>query len=134
MTRREIKDFLEEIEKMRNEIDDQTASKYPKLYPFLNNSNKIIPEGKRINWNGAIYRAAADIIDNQENNPENNSNLWIENNYRDGYRVIKSSSSIMDSFELDELGWWNGKVYKSLLNANTDSPDDYAPGWEIVEI
>ena len=36
------------------------------------------------------------------------------------------------AFALDELGWWNGKVYRSKRDGNTFNPDVTPEWWELV--
>lgn len=68
----------------------------------------------------------------EENNPDNATALWEDINYRDGYRIIPKFITAGTSFAKDEFGWWNDTLYKSLLDDNTLSPDEYPAGWEVV--
>ena len=36
------------------------------------------------------------------------------------------------AFAKDECGWWGETLYKSLIDANVYTPDQYAAGWEVV--
>ena len=51
--------------------------------------------------------------------------------YKDGVRVIPDVISAVEAFAKDELGWWNGAIYKSLIAANVYTPDAYPQGWEL---
>ena len=42
-----------------------------------------------------------------------------------------SENTATAAFELGELGWLDGKVYKSLLAANVYTPEQYQAGWEV---
>jgi hypothetical protein len=37
------------------------------------------------------------------------------------------------AFSKDECGWWNDKLYKSLIDANVYTPEQYEAGWEEIE-
>ena len=77
--------------------------------------------------------AAQDLWDIEESNPDNNPLLWTDINYRDGVRVIPETFTAADAFALDELGWWKGNIYKSLLNSNVYTPEQYPNGWDLQE-
>lgn len=36
------------------------------------------------------------------------------------------------SFLYNECGWWKEELYKSLIDANVYTPDQYAAGWEKI--
>ena len=114
-------------------LSDQEASKTPELSPKLNNDGTLIAAGTRINWNGQLKRAASDLWDTVENNPDNAPTLWEDVNYKDGIRIIPETITTGLAFAKDELGWWKNVLYKSLLDANTWTPESYPSGWEIVE-
>lgn len=88
--------------------------------------------GTRINHNGVIKRAAVDLWDTPENNPDNAPSLWEDISYMDGYRIIPETITAGAAFAKDECGWWKGVLYRSLIDANVYTPEQYAAGWEIV--
>ena len=114
-------------------LDDATASTAPEMFPKLKENGALVSAGTRINWNGTIKRAAVDLWDTAENNPDNAPALWENINYREGYRIIPETITAGMAFALDECGWWNGVLYRSKIAANTYTPDQYPAGWEIVE-
>lgn len=69
-------------------VDDKTASIAPKLFPRLQQNSALVTAGNRINWNGTLKRAAVDLWDTPENNPDNAPTLWEDTQYRSGYRII----------------------------------------------
>lgn len=121
------------IEIAAQSLSDADASTAPELFLQLKEDYSLITAGTRINWNGDLKRAAVDIWDTVENNPDNAPVLWEDIGYKDGYRIIPEVITVGLAFALNECGWWNGALYKSLLNANTYTPDQYAAGWEVVE-
>ena len=111
-------------------LDDATASTAPELFPRLKGDGSLVKAGTRICWGGTLKRAAVDLWDNAENTPDAAPTLWEDIDYRDGYRVIPVTITATAAFALGELGWWDGKVYKSLLAANVYTPEQYPAGWE----
>lgn len=121
------------IETAAASLDDKTASTAQTLFPRLKQDGSLIKAGTRINHNGSIKRAAVDLWDTADNSPDNAPTLWEDILYRDGYRIIPDVITAGTAFELDELGWWGDKLYKSLLSANVYTPEQYPNGWELQE-
>lgn len=114
-------------------LDDKTASTAAELFPKLKEDGTLVKAGTRINRNGVLKRAAVDLWDTAENNPDKAPTLWEDIEYREGYRIIPETITAGLAFAKDEYGWWKGEVYKSLLNDNVHTPADYSDGWEKVE-
>lgn len=113
-------------------LTDADASTAAELFPRLKGDGSLVENGTRINWNGTIKRAAVDLWDTTENNPDNAPTLWEDIGYRDGIRVIPETITAGTAFAKDELGWWGDTLYKSLLDANVWTPEQNASGWEKV--
>lgn len=118
---------------LREDATDAQASKAIQLYPVLKQNGALVKAGTRINWNGQLKRAAADLWDNAENSPDNAPALWEDINYRDGYRIIPDEITAGLAFSLDECGWWGDVLYRSKLDANVHTPEQYPDGWEVVK-
>lgn len=121
------------IEKAMALTDDKVASEAPELSSQLKVDGSLIKAGTRINWNGTLKRAAVDLWDIESNNPDNAPSLWEDIAYREGYRIIPTIITVGTAFAKDELGWWNGVLYKSLLDANVYTPEQYPVGWVTEE-
>ena len=133
MTRKEAQAFIDTIVAMRDGADDALASRVVELYPTLKEDNSLIKAGTRIHWNNGIKRAATDLWDTAENNPDNAPVLWEDINYREGYRVIPETISVGTAFMANECGWWKDTLYKSLIDNNVWTPDAYPAGWVVAE-
>lgn len=120
------------IEQAATSLDDKTASTASTLFPRLKQDGSLVEYGTRINWNGELKRAAVDLWDTQENDPDHAPMLWEDIDYKDGYRIIPETITAGTAFAMDECGWWNGILYRSKLAANTYTPDQYPRGWELV--
>lgn len=123
------------IEKLVAEIDDATASTVVSLYPGMKYDGSLIPAGTRINWGGVLKRAAVDVWDRLENNPDNAPTCWEDIMYRDGYRIIPDVITVGLAFENGERGWWtDGLLYESLVDNNVYTPAAYSANWRVVEV
>lgn len=133
MTRAEAKAFVEAIKTMRNGATDAQASVAVGVFPTLKEDGNLISAGTRINWKGVIKKAAVDLWDTAENNPDNAPTLWESIDYRDGIRIIPEVITVTTAFDLNELGWWGDVLYRSLVSVNVYTPEAYPNNWQIVE-
>jgi hypothetical protein len=115
-------------------IDDKGASMVPDFYSDLKYLGGLVLAGTRINHNGVLFKAAVDLWDREENNPDNAPTLWEKIMYHEGVRIIPEVITVTTAFVLGELGFWeaDGKTYKSLLDANVYTPAAYPQGWEEI--
>ena len=120
------------IETLSANLSDADASTSAELFPRLKQDGSLVAAGTRINWYGKVKRAAVDLWDRTENNPDNAPTLWEDIGYRDGIRIIPGTITAGLAFAKDELGWWGDTLYKSLLDANVWTPEQNASGWEKV--
>lgn len=116
----------------RLDIDDATASRMVEYFPELTGNGSLVSAGTRINWGGEIKRAAVDLWDTAENNPDNAPTLWDDIQYRNGYRIIPETITVGTAFGAGEYGWWGDVLYRSKTAANVYTPDQYPENWEEV--
>lgn len=133
-TKEEAIAFRKQIEAAALNLDDKGASMSVDFYSDLFYLGGLVLAGTRINHNGVLYKAAVDLWDTEENNPENAPNLWEEIQYHNGVRIIPEVITVTTAFAKDELGYWkaDGKTYKSLVDANVYTPAAYPQGWEEI--
>ena len=120
------------IEAAAVNLTDVDASTAAELFPRLKEDGSLVSAGTRINWGGKVKRAAVDLWDRTENNPDNAPTIWEDLAYRDGIRIIPETITAGTAFAKGELGWWGDTLYKSLLDANVWTPEQNASGWEKV--
>lgn len=114
-------------------LTDAQASEVAAIYPVLMEDGSLIKAGTRINWEGKLMRAASDLWDRPENNPDNAPALWEEINYREGYRVIPETITAGTAFAKGERGWWGDVLYESVFDGqNVWTPEAYPGGWVVV--
>ena len=120
------------IEKAAESLSDHDASIAPTLFPSLKQDGQLVRAGTRINWRGTIKRAAVDLWDTEENDPDYAPALWEDINYRDGYRIIPEIITVGTAFALGERGWWGDVLYESTIADNVFTPEQYHDGWKEV--
>lgn len=113
-------------------LDDATASQMALLFPGLKGDGSLVKSGTRINWKGVVMRAAVDLWDTAENNPDNAPTMWEDLAYIDGIRIIPDVITAGTAFSKGEQGWWNGDLYESQADNNVWTPDAYPAYWKEV--
>ena len=121
------------IEAAMASIEDKVASQAVELSPTLKQDSSLIKSGTRINWNGVLKRASVDLWDTIGNNPDNAPTLWEDILYKDEIRIIPETITAGTAFAKNELGWWEDKIYISLIDNNVWTPTTYAAGWQLKE-
>lgn len=122
------------IEHAMKLIDDKTASEAVTLLPHMKYDGALISAGTPISWNGIVKRAVVDLWDTEESNPDNAPTLWVDIDYKEGYRIIPVTITVTTAFNEGEYGWWSdGFLYKSKVNNNVYTPEQYASNWEKKE-
>ena len=135
MTRAQAERIRAQVEAGAAALPDAEASIEPSLTRKMRYDGSLIKAGTRIDWGGVLKRAAVDLWDTEENNPDNALDLWENVLYRDGIRVIPDVITAGLAFSCDELGWWGDVLYRSILpgeKTNVYTPDQYPAGWEVV--
>lgn len=124
----------------RKLVDDKTASIAPELYGRMTYDERepdeeipLIEHGTRINWNGTLKRAAVDLWDIKENNPDNAPDLWEDILYRAGHRIIPDVITVGLAFSKGETGWWGDTLYVSKADNNVYTPEQYADNWVVYD-
>lgn len=132
LTRKQALRIREIVEQASAHLDDKLASEAPALFPRLKDNASLASAGTRINWNGTVKRAAVDLWDRAENNPDNAPALWEDIPFLDGIRIIPDPIAAGTSFAKGEQGWWKGVLYESAIDNNVWTPGAYPAGWKSV--
>lgn len=134
MTREQAIAFRKLVELGSVSLDDKTASTAPDVLPRMQFDGELIRNGTRINWFGTIKRAAVDLWDNEQSNPDNAPSLWEDVLYKDSIRIIPEVITVGLAFSKGEQGWWkDGNLYESTVNNNVYTPAQYKQNWKLVE-
>lgn len=113
-------------------IPDATASRMADYFPTLAGDGSLVKAETRINWNGSLKKASVDLWDTDANSPDAAPTLWTDIAYKDGIRIIPETISAADAFAKEELGWWDGHIYKSGMDGNVWVPGTTGVPWDLV--
>lgn len=121
------------IEKAAAGLDDRDASMAAELFPRLKRDGSLIAAFTRVNWNGAVMAAQADLWDTEPNDPDHAPSLWKALAWRGGIRIIPEVLAAADAFSAGERGWWGDTLMVSLLDSNVWTPAQHPQGWAAAE-
>lgn len=133
LTPREVLARITAASVMKENASDADASKCVSIYPTLRGDGSLVKAGTRITVDGQLYRARVDLYDKEENSPVNVPSLWETVMYKRGDRIIPETITAENPFSKDEIGWWENKRYRSLVDANVWTPTAYPEGWEEIK-
>lgn len=132
MTREQARVLRALIEQASASLPDKEASQGAVLFPRLKGDGALVKAGTRINWKGVVKRAAVDLWDTAENNPDNATALWEDIGYREGYRIIPDTITAGLAFNQGECGWRGDSLYESQIDGNVWTPEAYPAGWRLI--
>ena len=114
-------------------LTDAAVSMAPECLDRMTYDGSLIKHGTRINWGGTIKRAAVDLWDREDNDPDHAPTLWEDVLYRKGYRIIPETITVGLAFSSGEIGWWGDVLYRSKVDNNVYTPAQYPDNWEPVD-
>lgn len=80
-----------------------------------------------------LYRVVQDHTSAAEWVPSATASLYSPIGLtEEGYPIWSRPTGAHDAYNIDDIVDYNGTLYKSLINGNTYSPEEYPAGWEIV--
>lgn len=133
-TREDALAFRAQIAKVASTADDAIASEAVDLYPTFTYDGSLIKNKTRKRFSGKLYIAQYDTYDRVDTDPEHDANGWAVLSYHSGYRDIPETMTTSTMFMKDEIGWYQEKFYKSLIDNNSWTPIAYSQGWQEITI
>lgn len=129
VTKNQALAFRRLVELGTQTLSDKDVSTAPDVLPRMKYDGTLIKSGTRIKWAETIKRAAVDLWDRKENNPDSAPALWEDVLYREGIRIIPETITAGLAFAKGELGWWGNSLYESLIDNNVWTPQGYPDAW-----
>ena len=135
MTRNEALCYRAAIEAGANAVErtDEEALVVKDIYPAWEVGVELAVDD-RVRSNGKLYRVLQAHTTQEGWQPENAPALFVDAAAAGEYREIKDNMLPTEAFALGEIGWYKEKdnLWKSLIDANTYTPETYPAGWEQV--
>ena len=115
------------------QIDAETASAHTELFedwkPGV--SYKV---GQIRKYNNELYKVVQDHTSQNDWLPLSTPTLYEPILLTEsGYEKWQKPSGAHDAYNKGDIVDYNGTLYKSLIDSNVYSPDEYPSGWEVYE-
>lgn len=123
--------FVEQAE--AGNVDAETALEHKGLFPEWA-TDTYCEIGAIRQYNTLLYKCLQAHTSQPAWTPDATPALWVEVAAPGEYREIKDNMLPTEAFALGEIGWYKSKdnLWKSLIPANTYTPETYPSGWEKV--
>ena len=80
-----------------------------------------------------LYRVVIDHTSQADWTPDATPTLYTPIGLDDnGYPIWSKPTGAHDAYNIGDIVDYNGTLYKSLIDGNIYSPDEYPAGWEVV--
>ena len=80
-----------------------------------------------------LYRVVQNHTSQEDWTPDKTPSLYVPIGLdEDGYPIWSRPTGAHDAYNTGDIVDYNGVLYKSLIDGNTYSPDEYPAGWEKV--
>lgn len=137
-----IEKLYQKMEQLRLAMQDFAASapddkayRYPSLFPAWKAGTDYAKDD-RVECGGKLWKCLQPHKATDDWSPvaDGTEALWVEIAAPGEYREIKSGMLSTEAFAIGEIGWYQTKdnLYRSLIDANVWTPDDFPSGWEKV--
>lgn len=120
-------------------LTDEQALEIPSVYPKYKVGKAyavgdMLSYGENSVGDPQLYKVVQDHTSQADWMPSNTPSLYEPIGLNDnGYPVWSKPSGAHDAYNMDDIVDYNGVLYKSLMNGNVYSPDEYPSGWEKYE-
>jgi hypothetical protein len=115
------------------QIDADTASAHKDMFKewFPTVSYKV---GEIVNYNDVLYKVVQEHTSQEDWLPLATASLYEPIILtEEGYPVWSKPSGAHDAYNIGDVVDYNGTLYKSLIDGNVYSPEEYPNGWEMYK-
>ena len=115
------------------QIDAETASAHTDMFEEWkpDTSYKV---GQIRKYNDVLYKVVQDHTSQADWLPSATPSLYEPIGLNEsGYPIWSKPSGAHDAYNKGDIVDYNERLYKSLIDGNVYSPDEYPSGWELYE-
>ena len=115
------------------QIDAETASAHSDMFERWN-PGVSYKAGQIRKYEDKLYKIIQDHTSQTDWLPSNTPTLYDPLVITEsGYEEWKKPTGAHNAYNKGKIVVYNGKLYKSLIDGNVYSPDEYPSGWELYE-
>lgn len=118
-------------------LTDEQAMEVATVYPAYQvgkayKTDEMFTYGLNEVGDPQLYRVVQDHTSQEDWTPDNTPALYTAIGLTEaGYPVWSKPSGAHDAYNMGDIADYNGTLYKSLIDGNVYSPDEYPAGWEV---
>ena len=118
-------------------LTDEQAMEVATVYPAYAVGKKYVADemftyGLNDVGDPQLYRVVSEHTSQEDWIPDTLPALYTPIGLNDeGYPVWSKPSGAQDAYNIGDIVDYNGTLYKSLIDGNVYSPDEYPAGWEV---
>lgn len=119
-------------------LTDEQALEIATVYPKWEigkayAAGEFITYGQNNVGDPQLYKVVSAHTSQADWTPDNTPALYTAIGLNDsGYPIWSKPSGAHDAYNMGDTVDYNGKLYKSLIDGNVYSPDEYPSGWEVM--
>jgi len=127
------------IQMFASTLTDEQALEIATVYPKYEIGKayvigEYVTYGENATGDPQLYKIVQDHISQEDWKPNENSALYEPIGLdSEGYPVWSKPSGAHDAYNMGDIVNYNGTLYKSLIDGNVYSPDEYPAAWELYE-
>ena len=131
--------FRKALQMFAASLDDEKAMEVATIYdPWKVGKAYAVGEFFTYGVNGVgdpqLYKVAQAHVSQENWTPDANPALYVAIGLDEqGYPVWSQPTGAHDAYNTGDIVDYNGTLYKSLIDGNVYSPEEYQDGWEKVE-
>ena len=121
------------VRSLSDEEAMEVATVYPKYEVGKNYKvDDIFTYGENNVGDPQLYRVVQDHTSQADWIPSATASLYTPIGLtKEGYPIWARPTGAHDAYNISDIVDFNGTLYKSLINGNVYSPDEYPAGWEV---
>lgn len=131
--------FRKALQMFAASLDDEKALEVATIYdPWKEGKAYAVGEfviyGENSVGDPQLYKVVQSHTSQADWTPDVSASLFSPIGLNDnGYPVWSKPTGAHDAYNIGDIVDYNGVLYKSLIDGNIYSPDEYPTGWEVVE-
>lgn len=130
--------FRKAVQMFIRSLTDEEAMEVATVYPKWEvgkayKTDDIFSYGENGVGDPQLYRVEQGHVSQEDWLPSENRALYTPIGLtEEGYPIWSRPTGGHDAYNIGGIVDYNGALYKSLMNGNTYSPEEYPAGWEVV--
>ena len=118
---------------LTNEQSLEVAAIFPKyIIGKTYKEGEILTYGVNSVGDPQLYKVVKEHISQEDWKPDITPSLYTPIGLNEsGYPIWSKPTGSHDAYNAGDIAEYNGTLYKSLIDGNVYSPDEYPAGWEV---